>query len=149
MEWIKVEDRLPPYYAPVLARVAFQTETIIAARYEADAGSWFEQSEYEEITGDARVTHCLDDYRITHWMPLPEPPEDRWMDIKQCPCGETPETLCISDAGQGGKCAMASCTACGEWETEFRTSYAALDSDECMEYAVDAWNRLPRFWEDR
>jgi len=69
------------------------------------------------------------------------------MDIKQCPCGEIPEKLCISDAGQGGKWAMVSPYCCGEWSLEFRTSYTALDSDECMQYALQAWNEAPRGWE--
>ena len=62
--------------------------------------------------------------------------------LKICPCGKIPEMLYISDAGQGGKWAEA--THCGDWVTEFRTSYTALDSDECMEYAIQAWNDLDR-----
>jgi len=66
------------------------------------------------------------------------------MNLKPCPCGKTPERLCISDAGQGGKWANVSGYCCGEWTIEFRTSYEALDSDKCMEYAIQAWNESPR-----
>lgn len=66
------------------------------------------------------------------------------MELKQCPCGETPEILCITDTGQGGKWAMACCDKCGEWNIEFRTQYFALDSDECYELAVKDWNDAPR-----
>jgi len=68
-------------------------------------------------------------------------------DIKQCPCGKTPEKLYISDAGQGGKWAWVSGCCCGEWSIEFRTNYAALDSDECMKSAIQGWNETERFWE--
>ena len=74
-DWVKTKDRLPEIHTPVLARIAYQSETIIAELY--GMGSWFEQSAYEVITGDAITTHILDDYEITHWMPLPEPPEDK------------------------------------------------------------------------
>lgn len=65
-------------------------------------------------------------------------------ELKPCPCGETPTKLHVCDAAQGGKWAIASPDCCGEWETEFRTDYYALDSDECKKLAYEAWNRLPR-----
>ena len=67
--------------------------------------------------------------------------------IKQCPCGKAPEKLCITGAEQGGKWANVDGGCCGYWTLEFRTSYYALDSKECMEYATQAWNEAPRFWE--
>ena len=67
-------------------------------------------------------------------------------DLKQCPCGKTPERLCISDAGQGGKWAFVTGYCGGEWMIEFRTSYRALDSDECMADAIQAWNETERGW---
>ena len=67
--------------------------------------------------------------------------------LKPCPCGKTPEKLYISDAGQGSKWALVSGGCCGEWSIEFRTSYEALDSDKCMEYAVQSWNETERGWE--
>ena len=74
-EWISTKDRVPDDWIPVLARVAWQTRTIIAVR-SRNTADWFEQSEYEEIKGDAIVCHSMEDFTITHWMELPEPPED-------------------------------------------------------------------------
>ena len=68
--------------------------------------------------------------------------------LKPCPCGDTPDILYISDAGQGGKWATASGDCCGSWEFEFRTSYNPLDSDVCMADAIRVWNDLPRGWID-
>ena len=65
-------------------------------------------------------------------------------ELKPCPCGETPKELSISDAGQGGKWANVSGDCCGEWTIEFRTTYKALDSAECMRLAIEAWNESPR-----
>ena len=66
--------------------------------------------------------------------------------IAPCPCGKTPEKLSITDAGQGGKWACVSGWCCGEWEIEFRTDYQALDSEECMKNAIQAWNETERGW---
>ena len=66
-------------------------------------------------------------------------------EIAPCPCGMTPDKLCITGAGQGGKWAnVGGKGCCGEWEIEFRTDYYALDSDECMNNAIQAWNEAPR-----
>ena len=64
--------------------------------------------------------------------------------LKKCPCGETPMELHISDAGQGGKWATVSGACCDEWMIEFRTNYHDLDTDECMDLAIDAWNGAAR-----
>ena len=64
--------------------------------------------------------------------------------LEKCPCGERPGELSVSDAGQGGKWAWVTGGCCGVWEIEFRNNYAALESDACMESAVDAWNDAPR-----
>ena len=66
------------------------------------------------------------------------------MTLKKCPCGATPKELSITDAGQGGKYAMVSSDCCGEWEIEFRTEYNNIESDECNELAIKAWNNAPR-----
>ena len=75
MKWISVEDRLPKINTPVLVRVAYQPETVIAS-VDSDK-LWSEQAEYVEVHGDAYATHRLDYCDISHWMPLPDPPEDR------------------------------------------------------------------------
>ena len=64
--------------------------------------------------------------------------------LAACPCGKIPPSLCLMDAGQGGKWAMVNGGCCGEWNIEFRTQYAALDSDECKRLAREAWNSAPR-----
>ena len=64
--------------------------------------------------------------------------------IKPCPCGETPDTLCLMDNGQGSKWGNATCNKCGEWTVEFRTKYHSFDSKECMEQAIIYWNEAPR-----
>ncbi len=64
--------------------------------------------------------------------------------IKPCPCGKTPESLHSVDNGQGMKWAQVSGNCCGEWSIEFRTGYNRLDSRECKDYALEAWNEAPR-----
>lgn len=61
-EWIKAEDRLPEYWVDVWAWVEWHggsrcgTETWLE-----DDGQW--------AMGSAKG------FNVTHWMPLPEPPE--------------------------------------------------------------------------
>ncbi len=64
--------------------------------------------------------------------------------IKPCPCGKTPTKLSLSYNGQGTKYAEASGSCCGEWMIEFRTGYHSLNSKECIELAIIAWNKTPR-----
>jgi hypothetical protein len=64
-------------------------------------------------------------------------------DLLPCPCGQTPTELFIED-GHTIKYAMVCGQCCGEWSSEFRTNYSALDSDECMDLAIKCWNGLPR-----
>ena len=75
--WIPVSERLPNVNIPVLAKVAWMDEIIIAAQVGRGSGfSWVEQSEFIEIHGDAYTTHDLDTCKVTHWMPLPTPPKE-------------------------------------------------------------------------
>lgn len=62
--------------------------------------------------------------------------------LKPCPCGKTPTALHLTD--NGCKWTYASGNCCNMWDTEFRTQYAKLDSDECMVHAIEAWNAAPR-----
>ena len=64
--------------------------------------------------------------------------------LAACPCGKIPTELDIYDANQGGKWANVVPNCCGEWMIEFRTNYAALDSEECKRLAREAWNEAPR-----
>ncbi len=64
--------------------------------------------------------------------------------LLSCPCGKIPAKLCLAQNGQGSKWASATCGECGEWSIEFRTGYHALDSEECMKFAIEGWNNAPR-----
>lgn len=64
--------------------------------------------------------------------------------LARCPCGAIPEALGIMDTGQGRKYMACMGTCCGEWMIEFRSDYHQQDSAECMERAIEAWNRAPR-----
>jgi hypothetical protein len=62
---------------------------------------------------------------------------------KKCPCGQIPDHLIIVD-GECAKWAYVSGSCCNEWKVEFRTQYFALDSDECLKLATEAWQEAPR-----
>lgn len=64
--------------------------------------------------------------------------------LAQCPCGRIPDTLIITESGQGAKYAHVYGNCCGEWTIEFRTYYQPLNSDKCMELSIYAWNNAPR-----
>jgi len=81
MKWISVNDRLPPIRKPVWAfSLDYDDESpFIAARMNKQrwaglqdswayrSGKWKMYSEPESL--------YQDEYKITHWMPLPEPPK--------------------------------------------------------------------------
>ena len=65
------------------------------------------------------------------------------MEIKPCPCGETPTKLVIFTNG-GYKYAQCYGDCCHEWSIEFRTvNYEPLSEDSYLS-AVETWNRAPR-----
>ena len=65
-EWISVKDRLPLYKQCILAYL--DTEIITEAVY---------RGEYEKGVRIFRIELTREDTseRVTHWMPLPEPPK--------------------------------------------------------------------------
>ncbi|MHC4192071.1 MAG: hypothetical protein ACYSUB_20765 [Planctomycetota bacterium] len=63
--------------------------------------------------------------------------------IKPCPCGETPPRLVIQGRDRD-KWMYVYGDCCGEWNVEFRSDYNVVDSDECMERAISAWNDAKR-----
>jgi hypothetical protein len=65
-------------------------------------------------------------------------------DIKSCSCGRLPDSLIITDNGQGTKYANVAGNCCGEWMIEFRANYNDLNSEKCMQLAASAWNNAPR-----
>lgn len=60
--WISVKDRLPEDRNQVLCANPYRVTT---GWYDAIAKRWYEEYCEERLEG------------ITHWQPLPEPPEDR------------------------------------------------------------------------
>ena len=74
-KWISVQDRLPDFeqnvlvYAEVkLENISPESMMVVTHRHKyrfADFWSWSEPSQYFN-----------EDYKITHWMPLPEPPKE-------------------------------------------------------------------------
>ena len=63
-EWIPVEDRLPEEFATVLVVISTPSGSHVSfmSRHPQD-GFW------QHADGD------IDEINVTHWMPLPEPPE--------------------------------------------------------------------------
>lgn len=61
---------------------------------------------------------------------------------KPCPCGQIPDSLGIESHDSKWAYVFGNC--CSGWHIEFRTNYTKLDSPECMEYAIEAWNQAPR-----
>ena len=61
--------------------------------------------------------------------------------LKQCPCGEFPQSLNIEDK-LSGKWIEVSGMCCGEWTLETRNNYAI--DDERDDNAALAWNSAQR-----
>lgn len=79
MKWISVKDRLPEKDGAYIINEAFtHTNQISIARWTSDYKSYFN----ERLNGRAvwyRYSSECGDYeiiRVTHWMPLPEPPKN-------------------------------------------------------------------------
>ena len=71
--WISVKERKPAYEEDVWAWVIFEN----GAAYGTE--TWREPSGgRERPTGeDEWALGCARNYRVTHWMPLPDPPESK------------------------------------------------------------------------
>ena len=63
-EWISVKDRTPEAFCKVLAVWRSNGETVIDTAFWTDSGF-------------ACIHWIVAPAKITHWMPLPEPPEVR------------------------------------------------------------------------
>jgi hypothetical protein len=73
MNWINAAEKLPDENVNVLA-VEDGKIKVMALCYIADDDNnmgWFWGQVYDSLDGDAYVD---DEYNVTHWMPLPEPP---------------------------------------------------------------------------
>ena len=69
-EWISIEDRLPENHTPVLIKERWEDDIGIAYLLEHE---WQEQHINHVCTGNATCNFEVPE--VTHWMPLPEPPE--------------------------------------------------------------------------
>ena len=79
-EWISVEERLPKDREPVWLRLSDDRIFVGLLYMDFDGYSWCnsygdfyysaENEQWETFT-----TEADDEYDVTHWMPLPEPPK--------------------------------------------------------------------------
>ena len=82
-EWISVKDRLPCEGGDyICARNRFSCSEVVAfcsGDEDLDNARWFDSestSSFYAVTKERR--DALKDYgKVTHWMPLPEPPKDQ------------------------------------------------------------------------
>ena len=74
-EWISVKDRLPEPDVKTIGRI--ETEKVIAwdgnRLVFGNFTIYRHDNSFEFYGADADGTHCF--WKVTHWMPLPEPPE--------------------------------------------------------------------------
>lgn len=70
MKWISVEEQLPKRDQEVLAWNG--SKMFVASRW------WFDEKPENKYFKATICTCCDQEYdkKITHWMPLPEPPKD-------------------------------------------------------------------------
>ena len=63
-QWISVDDRLPEFCVSVLARCFHQGRwrTLVCHTSKENAGEWYTDEVCQWV-------------KVTHWMPLPEPPK--------------------------------------------------------------------------
>ena len=75
-KWISVKDDLPDYiydkdYSENVLGFCDGSMGVFARCYEEEGWLW--GSCYGDIEGEPQTD---DDYQVTHWMPLPEPPKE-------------------------------------------------------------------------
>lgn len=69
MEWISVEDRLPVNGTLVLVSLIDNVKLVLMGMCGWATGDW----RWRVMTFDGIE---VADYPVTHWMPLPDPPQD-------------------------------------------------------------------------
>lgn len=77
-EWISVKDRLPEHDTPVLVfaegkHEAFIGDSVIAITHIGNQKLWHDSPDHWNWVSPWQ--YFMTDYEITHWMPLPNPPE--------------------------------------------------------------------------
>lgn len=82
-KWIPVTERLPEEHDSIFAKF-FGTERWINGMFRTTSNDVIACVEYEDGTRDARTMRTIDgkwnfkgmgEKKVTHWMPLPEPPK--------------------------------------------------------------------------
>lgn len=70
MEWISVKDRLPEYDEKVIAYCKKTNKYFVGFARKSYSGDT-----YWCLVGAAGATYCVKS-KVTHWMPMPEPPKE-------------------------------------------------------------------------
>ena len=65
-EWISIEDRLPPTNFAVLTIDQFYKDVFCFGILSSDEEDFYNSS----------IFNIPPDFNVTHWMPLPKPPEE-------------------------------------------------------------------------
>lgn len=76
-EWISVKDRLPPFCEDVLVKYKRKIPFYNVARYLPHEKIW--ENNYTDLLHNSFLNNhgrifFIRRVRITHWMPLPQPP---------------------------------------------------------------------------
>lgn len=74
MEWISVKDKLPNEFTRclVIKHYIDQELNLETGNYE---GEWFKSKSHVAIDNHIRENKWVNDGIITHWVPIPKPPE--------------------------------------------------------------------------
>ena len=100
-EWISVEDKLPEDFTPVLV-------------YMPDMAPFPQVREGYSVEGRFMVPALMEEYPVSHWRAMPEPPKASLQDDTLCP------QALQQDYQPAGGCASVPCSACRKefWEQE-------------------------------
>ncbi len=76
MEWISVKDRLPKEYEPVL--VTYKSSSSVGRKWCSDGLATIDKCKIWHWWDSGDIGDEVDEEnKITHWMPLPEPPKEQ------------------------------------------------------------------------
>lgn len=80
-EWIKCSERLPEVGVYVLAYIDGEIEPCVCclenkkSLFDEHTTEWEPSFTHYETAGYDHVISDIDQGKVTHWMPLPQPPE--------------------------------------------------------------------------